>query len=100
MYPPSGEAFLFPFPSIGAFIERHADRLVHLHLHDFDGKRDHKPIGEGTIDFADIARALHNIDYDGAICLEFTAEIPRSAIIESREKLRALLEQPQSRSER
>lgn len=32
------------------FFEKHADRVIHLHVHDAKGTKDHLPLGEGEID--------------------------------------------------
>lgn len=31
-------------------LERYADRVIHVHLHDFDGARDHQPLYTGSVD--------------------------------------------------
>lgn len=33
-----------------SFFERHADRVIHMHVHDAKGNKDHLPLGEGEID--------------------------------------------------
>ncbi len=55
---------------IGAVIRQLGSFLVHLHLHDYDGERDHIECGQGMVDFAEIAAALRDINYLGAVCLE------------------------------
>jgi len=85
-----GKPSYFPLASIGAFIERFAQRLVHLHVHDY-GEHDHIPLGDGSIDFPDIVRSLRNIGYDGTICFEFTPKVPHHRIVESRNKWKALV---------
>lgn len=46
-------------------------RLKLLHVHDNDGSHDlHAAPGTGKIDWADFARALGEVGYDGAVCLE------------------------------
>jgi len=43
-----------------AFFDAHADRIVHMHLHDAQGRTNHLPLGEGEVDIAaqlDFARA-------------------------------------------
>ena len=84
----AGKPSYFPLPSIGAFIERFADRLVHLHVHDYDGQHDHIPIGDGSMDFPDIVGSLRKIGYDGTICLELTPKVSREDIVASGEKWR------------
>lgn len=51
-------------------VRRFADRLGHVHLHDNDGTADqHKPVGQGTIDWRRTIDALKSC-YDGTITLE------------------------------
>ncbi len=90
LYP--GKPSYFPLPSIGAFIERFADRLIHLHIHDYDGQHDHIAIGDGSIDFPDIIRSLRKIGYDGTICFEFTPKVPLEGILESKKKWDVLVQ--------
>jgi sugar phosphate isomerase/epimerase len=46
-------------------------RLVHVHAHDNDGVfDDHKPPGDGRIDWSVIARSLRHLHFDGWIMLE------------------------------
>ena len=82
--------------SLGDLIRGLGKRLVHLHVHDWDGQRDHLAIGAGRIDFTDMVEGLVEIGYDGMLCLELSsdatvpADYPRSA-----EVLRSLIEQRQ-----
>ena len=59
-----------PWGSLGGLIRHLGPRIVHVHLHDYDGKRDHLPLGRGRLDFAEIVGALKAVDYTGALCLE------------------------------
>ena len=44
---------------------------MHVHVHDNDGTADqHLPLGEGTLDVAAAARALHAQQYDGLVTIE------------------------------
>jgi sugar phosphate isomerase/epimerase len=52
-----------------------APHLVHVHVHDNDGWRDdHAPVGSGTIDWPQVARALAG--YDGAYTIEVGSRNP------------------------
>jgi sugar phosphate isomerase/epimerase len=56
-------------------IDRFADRIRHVHLHDNlggDRSRDdlHLPLGQGKVDFAGILRALREAGYGGGFSLE------------------------------
>lgn len=45
--------------------------IVHVHIHDNHGKLDeHLPIGDGDIDFGPIAKAIHDIKYEGRLIAE------------------------------
>lgn len=61
---------LRPFGTIGEVVRRVGRKLVHLHLHDFDGTIDHIELGTGNIDFDDLVRALAETGYEGGLCLE------------------------------
>jgi sugar phosphate isomerase/epimerase len=55
------------------FLEKYADKIITLHLHDNDGTSDHHMIpGDGTIDWSYITNALKDANYTGAITLECT----------------------------
>ncbi len=55
------------------FLEKHADKIVALHLHDNDGTSDQHMIpGDSDIDWRYIANALKDANYKGAITLECT----------------------------
>lgn len=81
------------FGSIGGFIEQFRSRIFHLHIHDYDGERDHIAIGRGFIDFVEILRALKKIHYTGTLCLELNPELVTiEEIVESKERIEAILE--------
>jgi sugar phosphate isomerase/epimerase len=74
------------------FIRRFSHRIGHVHLSDNFGKRDdHLPIGEGTIDFDRVAKALKECGYDDTITLEIFAE-DRQKLLASKEDFIAMLE--------
>ncbi|MBQ4092583.1 MAG: sugar phosphate isomerase/epimerase [Firmicutes bacterium] len=65
-----GHANLQPY-EIGDAIRMVGNRLRVTHVHDNDGKLDqHLPIGEGTIDWDSVSRALKDIEYDRELSLE------------------------------
>lgn len=73
------------------FIRHFSHRIAHIHLSDNLGKRDdHLPIGEGTIDFDSVAKALKDCGYDDTITLEIFAE-DRRKLQASKEKFTAML---------
>jgi len=49
-------------------------RLVHVHIHDYDGRYDHQALGKGVLDFAALAAALRDIGYAGQLSLELNPE--------------------------
>ncbi len=81
-----------PFGTIGGLIRHLAARLVHVHVHDYEGVHDHLALGAGNLDFADIIGGLLDIGYAGMLCLELSPahtvaeDYPRSAAL-----LRALI---------
>ena len=57
--------------------------LIHVHAHDNDGWRDdHAPIGSGTIDWPQLARAL--APYEGAITIEVGSRNPDGVAADGR----------------
>ena len=59
---------------IAALICRLGGGLVHLHVHDVDGRRDHVEPGTGCIDFSALAAALRASDYRHGITLELNPD--------------------------
>ena len=86
-----GEAFK-PYGSLGGLIERFHEKIVHLHVHDYDGNLDHIAVGRGHIDFPDIVKALCAVQFRGSLCLEINPDRePPEAICESRDRLHKLI---------
>ncbi|MGB2983265.1 MAG: sugar phosphate isomerase/epimerase family protein [Candidatus Bipolaricaulia bacterium] len=78
--------------SVCDYLERYADPMVHLHLHDNAGARDeHLAPGEGTIDWHRVLGVLKETGYSGTAVLEIHgSEIsPLAAIEKSVRVLRA-----------
>ena len=87
-----GEA-LKPYGSLGGLIEGFHKKIVHLHIHDYDGSLDHIAIGRGYIDFPDIINALCAVQFQGSLCLEINPDRePPEAICQSRDSLQAMIE--------
>jgi len=56
---------------ISKFINTFKDNVVHVHMHDNNGKEDeHIAIGKGNIDYGKVVRQLKKTGYDKAITLE------------------------------
>ncbi|MBM3957720.1 MAG: sugar phosphate isomerase/epimerase, partial [Gemmatimonadetes bacterium] len=80
------------FGSIGGLIRYVGRRLVHVHAHDYDGVRDHLPVGAGRLDWDDIAEGLRSIGYEGVVCLELDPDrATPEQLLQSRDRLRELL---------
>jgi len=61
------------------FIEKFADKIVHVHISDNEGKYDsHRGIGYGKIDWEAVAKALKGINYKGIVMLESVDHVPES----------------------
>jgi len=88
----TGEAFK-PYGSLGALIKRFHEKIIHLHVHDYDGNLDHIAIGRGDIDFPDITKALCDVQFQGSLCLEINPDRePPEAICKSRDRLQAMID--------
>jgi sugar phosphate isomerase/epimerase len=60
-----------------------APHLIHIHAHDNDGWRDdHAPLGSGTVDWPQLARALTH--YEGAITIEVGSRNPDGVAADGR----------------
>jgi len=75
--------------SVFEYINTFRDKIIHIHWHDNQGKKDeHLAIGKGFIDHRKAVKALKDIDYDRTITLEvFTNNDDAKS---SAEKLRAM----------
>lgn len=59
------------------FVHENAGLISHVHLHDNHGTVDeHLPLGEGTIDYLAVIRALREQGYQGAVTFEFDPGSP------------------------
>lgn len=75
------------------YLAHWSDRIRHVHAHDNRGGNTlehdlHLPIGEGTIDFAGIFRALVRAGYDETV----TLEVPHEDLVASLQKVRQLVD--------
>ncbi len=71
----------------GDFYKCFRDRIVNIHLSDYEAFRCHYPIGTGTIDFEEFVSCLHEYNYDGYLCLETNTKY-EDRILESVKKLK------------
>jgi sugar phosphate isomerase/epimerase len=69
-----GRLPLEPSQKLGPVIESLDGRLVHLHMHDYNGTVDHIELGCGFLDFVDVFSALRSIGYHGMLCLEMNPD--------------------------
>jgi sugar phosphate isomerase/epimerase len=64
---------------IELFLKTFADKIVHVHAHDNDGKSDqHLGIGYGNVDWKNIAIMLRKISYDKVVIIESVEHIQES----------------------
>lgn len=61
---------------IDEYIRRFSKKIVHIHVHDNNGKEDeHLPVGDGAINFKKVVSGLKGMGYDGTITFEvFTSD--------------------------
>jgi len=87
-----GQAFK-PYGSLAGLIERFHKKIVHLHVHDYDGNLDHIAIGRGYIDFPGIIKALCAVQFTGSLCLEINPDRePPEGICQSRNLLMEMID--------
>ncbi|MEM3617222.1 MAG: sugar phosphate isomerase/epimerase [Candidatus Bathyarchaeia archaeon] len=61
------------------FLKMFADKIVHIHAHDNDGRNDlHFGIGYGTVDWHGFARLLREISYDKVVVVESVENVAES----------------------
>ncbi|MBS7636263.1 sugar phosphate isomerase/epimerase [Candidatus Bathyarchaeota archaeon] len=61
------------------FLRTFADKIVHIHAHDNDGKDDsHLGIGYGTVNWQKFASLLREISYDKAVIVESVEKVTES----------------------
>jgi sugar phosphate isomerase/epimerase len=76
--------------SPAAMLRQFGARLRHLHVHDNNGREDlHLPPGAGTINWTEVAAALHEIGYNGTATLEVFSR-DRDYVLLAKRKLEAL----------
>ncbi len=64
---------------IFGFIEKFADKIVHVHISDNEGKYDsHRGIGRGKINWEAVAQALKKINFKGLVVLESVEHVEES----------------------
>lgn len=59
-----------PFAGAADFIRAAGGRIFSIHVHDYDGKVDHLPVGEGRIRWEPIIEAIGDVQYRGSIIFE------------------------------
>jgi len=64
---------------IERFLTAFADKIVHIHAHDNDGKDDqHLGIGHGTIDWENVANLLRKISHNSIVIIESVEHVEES----------------------
>lgn len=71
------------------YVEELGKFVVSCHVHDFDGKFDHRFISEGKIDFGSILRTLKRVGYEGALVMEVEYVEPK--VVDSKRRLEKIL---------
>lgn len=70
--------FLIAGDSVSAAFEKLSDRIVHVHAKDARGHREDfefPPVGEGKVDWRDLAKAMAKTRYEGFLSVEYEANI-------------------------
>jgi len=62
------------YGSLAGFITHWGPRIIHVHLHDYDGARDHLGLGDGHLDLRTVVHELHRAHYEGMITLELAPD--------------------------
>lgn len=62
------------FGSLSAFIKEAGNRIYNVHLHDYDGEKDHRIIGKGRINYGPVIQAFREIDYENPLIIEIIGD--------------------------
>ncbi len=66
---------------IERFFDGQSGRIVHLHVHDNNGKMDsHDKVGDGTVPWKIVASRLASMGFKGSVMVESVREVPESII--------------------
>ena len=61
------------------FLQKQGDRIVHLHVHDNNGKLDsHERIGNGTVPWTKVTSSLNELGFNGTVIVESVREVAES----------------------
>lgn len=72
---------------IEQFLAKFADKIVHVHVHDNDGREDqHLGVGHGTVNWERFANLLKKAQFNGVVIIESIEHV-----VESVEKIKQLL---------
>ena len=83
------------YSSIENFIESELDLISVIHIHDYNGRQDHLPIGEGKIDFSFLSKL---VDSERVLILEVEFENQYEDFRKSYLMLRRLLKDERNRN--
>ena len=84
-----GHANMLGTNAIEEFVTSLHDKILLIHIHDNDGKRDqHQVIGEGTIDFHQLISLLVHAGVDAPLCIESSS---LNDLVKSKENLEQFL---------
>jgi sugar phosphate isomerase/epimerase len=59
-----------PYKSIKEFVQATGQRIKHVHLNDYNSRRDHIGIGQGELPLKEVLGALHGVGYHGFFEME------------------------------
>jgi len=78
---------------IEEYFKTFADRIVCTHVHDNEGlgADQHLPVGKGSIDWRSVCRVIKQVDYNGPLCFEVSADESK---IDGMKILKRYLNQP------
>lgn len=81
-----------PYGSIEGFIGAWGKQIRHVHLNDYNSKRDHIRIGQGELPLRSVLAALHRADYHGFLDMEVDPlESPAQSAPAERDLVRSLI---------
>jgi len=91
-HPPGAEPGYAPYGSIEGFIKAWGKRIRHVHLNDYNSKRDHIGIGQGELPLRGVLAALHDVGYRGFFDMEVDpAVVPAQEMPGERDLVRKVI---------
>jgi sugar phosphate isomerase/epimerase len=93
-WPGEKEVGYAPYGSIEGFIKAWGKRIRHVHVNDYNSKRDHIGVGQGQLPLRGVLTALHSVGYRGFLDMEVDPTVvPAQEAPEERDLVEKLIDE-------